>query len=98
MARAFAATAAVVALIAIAAGLTGHGDIALWCIPFFVVLGAISSASNQNAKRLAKGDAAPIDVARQAGKSALGVFLALVLIAALVIGYLFYVLSHLRGG
>ena len=98
MARGFAAAAAVVALIAIAAGLTGHGDIGLWCIPFFVILGAISSASNQNAKKLAKSDGAPIDVAKKAGMSALGVFLALVLIAALVIAYLFYILSHLGRG
>jgi predicted secreted protein len=79
------------------AGVLQHGDLALWCIPVFVIFGAIANTANQEAKRIAKGAAESPTVAPQVGEGILGTFLVLVLLALIVIGYFFYMISWLHG-
>lgn len=94
MARTAALIAAVFALAGIVAGILQRSDLALWCIPPFVVFGAISSTTNQDALGVADAatTAAPPSVRRQLREGILGTFLVLVLLALGLIGYFFYII------
>ena len=94
LARTTGFVAGAFALAGIVAGVVQRGDLALWCIPVFIVLAAISNTANQDARRLARGTPDSPSVARQVGEGILGTFLALLLLALAAIGYLFYMLSH----
>ena len=90
LARATGLIAAAFAVAGIVAGVFQRGDLALGCIPVFVVFGAIANMANQNARRLAKETPDSPSVARQVGEGILGTFLALFLLAVAVIIYFFY--------
>jgi hypothetical protein len=96
VARITALIAAVFALAGIVSGILQRGDLALWCIPPFVILGAIANTADQEAKRLANG-ATPEEasVHLQACEGILGTFLTLVFLALIAIGYLFYLITQL---
>jgi hypothetical protein len=97
VARTAALIAAVFALAGIVAGILQRSDLALWCIPPFVVFGAICSTTNQDALGVADAATtaappAPPSVRRQLREGILGTFLVLVLLALGLIGYFFYVI------
>ena len=93
MARTAALIAAVFALAGIVAGILQRGDLALWCIPPFVIFGAISNTTNEDAGRPAEGQPAETpSVRREVREGILGTFLVLVLLALGLIGYFFYVI------
>jgi hypothetical protein len=87
--RIAALIAAVFALAGIVAGILQRGDLALWCIPPFVVFGAISSTTNEDA---GPAPAEAPSARRQIREGILGTFLVLVLLALGLIGYFFYVI------
>ena len=96
MARAAALIAAVFALAGIVAGILQRGDLALWCIPPFVIFGAISTATHEDAVRVA--DVSPTGapgVRHRIRDGILGTFLVLVLLALGLIAYFFYMIGRL---
>jgi hypothetical protein len=77
--------AGAIALVAIAAGVSGHGMVALWCLLFFFALGVAANATNQNVRRLTTGGS-PTSVGRQVAE---GILLAV--LAFFILGVLFLV-------
>jgi nitrate reductase NapE component len=93
VARTAALIAAVFALAGIVAGILQHGDLALWCIPPFVVFGAISATTNEDAGHARRDEPAEApSVGRHIREGILGTFLVLVLLALGLIGYFFFMI------
>jgi hypothetical protein len=86
--RLFSLAAGAVALLAIAAGLTGHGTLAFWCLPTFLILGVAANATNQDVRRLTAA-AVPPSVGRQVGEGLVLAVLALFFVTLLFIVWLF---------
>jgi hypothetical protein len=85
----FGVAAGVVALTAIAAGITQHGTLALWCAPLFALLGVIANHAYRNARQLTKGASEPQSLARQGGEGVLLAVLALLFLVVLFFVWLF---------
>jgi hypothetical protein len=84
----FGVAAGIVALTAVAAGVTEHATFALWCVPLFAVMGVIANAAKQNARQLTKGAADPQSIARQVGEGVLLSALTLLSLVVLVVVWL----------
>ncbi|HEX9083779.1 MAG TPA: hypothetical protein VF836_03485 [Gemmatimonadaceae bacterium] len=85
----FGVAAGIVALTGIAAGITQHGTLALWCAPLFALLGVIANHANENARQLTKGASEPQSLARQAGEGVLLAVLALLFLVVIFFVWLF---------
>ena len=77
--------AGAIALVAIVAGVSGQGIVALWCLPLFFVLGVAANVTNQNVRRLTTPGSPP-SVGRQVAE---GILLAV--LAFFFLGLLFLV-------
>ena len=90
----FAVTA--IAILAMAAGLTGHSALALWCLPVVLVAGVAANAKNQDVRRLTNR-AVPASRARQVGEGVLLSVLAFCLVALFFVLWLWHALGQWHG-
>ena len=88
-ARQLAFTVTAIALLAIVAGLTRHGTLALWCLPLVVVVGMAANRKNQDSRRLTN-PAVAASRARQVGEGVLLAVLAFCLVALLFVLWLWH--------
>lgn len=86
----------VVALLAMAAGLTGHGGLALWSLPVVIVLGVAANAKHQDVRRLTR-PAVAASHARQVGEGVLLSVLAFCLLTLLFVLWLWHAFGQWHG-
>ena len=85
-----------IALLALAAGLTGHSTLAFWCLPLVLAVGVAANAKNQHVRRMTR-PAAAAGRARQVGEGILLSVLALVFVVLLFVLWFWHALGQWHG-